>query len=473
MRSSCRVLTLLILATSFLFSITLKTTFQLAPPKYMEENGKPAGIGYEVFRSLQNVLKGQGVNLVWDGNFRNMREIQKMLSSCSMDFFIGMARTKQRMSEYRFSSYPVYSLGYTMLTRKGEKRPTKVAVVSGTKTEKLLGKVVLEKSVRVLQVKNVEEALEYLRSGKVDSVFYNSMSLGYFYTRNRNAYSIGQGSGKYYQFIVFSKCVPRGIIQMVDKALMKVLKAGLVERAIARYGIWDYVKPGNYLTFASIDQPPYEFTSNGKWFGIDAEVVQKIFKDMGFEVFIDKMSWMRTLKSLELGVLDGTFSISATEERRKYLYFSPAPLSVGIDGFLYRKDRLKPSNLYVPMGFTCGYVPGHVYSEVLNSETLLHLIPMPNDEIGVRAVVAGRLDLYAVNKFVGMYYLRELNALNEVGFFPAFGKRYYYLALSKVDSWHKEILEDFSKRFEKFKLTKEYRQILDKYHINYEDIWKM
>ncbi len=462
---------LIVLFPVLIFPIVLKTTFQIAIPKYMVMNGKPTGVGYEIFQKLKKSLEKRGIDLVWDGKFRNMEEIQSLLSSCKIDLFIGMSKTKKRMEKFDFSSYPLYSLSYVFLTRKRAKKVKKILVVGGTKTESLLLRASpSNEKFNIIRVQSVDHAVSLLDSGKADAIFYNSMSLGYIYNQNPLKYSIiTYFSGKYYQFVAFSKCLHKNIKEILNKAIFEMLRSGEVKAIILNFALWNYMRPANYLIFAVSNWPPYEFTDGERWFGIDAEVVQKLFKELGFEIEMENMSLARTLESIKLGIIDGTFSISMTSDRKKYMYFSSEPISISIDGFLYRKDRFKDKDLYTPMNLVCGYVPGYAYENVLSQETSLRLIPLSSIESGVRALLAGRIDILATNKFVGMYYVKKLGEAEEVSFLPVFGRDYYYVALSKVDSYHKEILEAFSKRFEIFKHTRDYERILEGYGLSYED----
>ena len=466
---------LMILLPILAFPVVLKTTFQVATPKYMVRNGKPSGVGYEVFLQLRHSLKKYGIDLVWDGKFRSMEDIQNLLSSCKIDLFIGISKTKDRMKRFDFSTYPLYSLSYTVLTRKGTKNVRKIAVIGGTKTEKiLLRSLPPNKKFQIVRLQSIDHAMSLLNSKDIDAIFYNSMSLGYVYNQDPEKYSISNYfSGKYYQYVAFSKCLRSDIKKTLNSVIFETLKIGMIKAAILSYNLWGYMRPGNYLVFAVPNLPPYEFTIGKEWAGIDVEVVRKIFKNLGFEIDIEDMSLARVLESIKLGVIDGTFSIPMTDEMEKYMYFSSEPISIGIDGFLYRRDRLSEKNLYVPSNLTCGYVYGYAYEDILKGETSLHLASIPDNESGVKALLAGRIDVFATNKFVGIYYARIFGKENDVGFFPVFGKDYYYLALSKIDPYHKKIVEDFSTKFEKFKHTREYERILERYGLSYEEAWTM
>jgi len=82
----------------------------------------------------------------------------------------------------------------------------------------------------------------------------------------------------------------------------------------------------------------------------------------------------------------------------------------------------------------------------------------------------GKIDIFVSNLFVGKYLSKELNI--EVEWSPAFGgSDNYYLVFSK--GYHGENLAvAFSDELSRFKKTKEYIDILQKYGFSYEDFWK-
>ena len=449
------------------FPITLRTTFQAAEPKYIRSD-PPSGVAFEVLKAIEEELEKSGIKIEWDGRYRSMEEIQRMLDACEIDLFVGMARTKERMRKYIFSIYPVYSLYHALLERR-ESVVKKVGVIEGTKSERKARSLMAGKEF--VRFSSIGEAFEALMSGKIDGVFYNSMSLGYyqkiFGVRDSEiAYVLAR---KYYQFVVMSKCVPDDIVSTVNEAVEKIVKSGFVEKVLKKYGILGHVFPPNHLLFATTDRPPYEFFE-GEWKGIDVEVLKRVFEKMGYKIRIERMNWARILEYIEKGIIDGTFSLTVTEDRKKYMYFSSEPISAGIDGFLYRKDRVSEKEIKVGRDLTCGYVRGYAHLDFLKS-TAFRLVPIDDDESGVKVLIYGRIDLFTVNKLVGMYYASKMGKREKVAFFPAMGTEYYYVALSKIDPFHEEILREFSAELRKFKESEEYREILKKYGVDYLDLW--
>ncbi len=254
------------------------------------------------------------------------------------------------------------------------------------------------------------------------------------------------------------------IIEEFNRVLWDLLRSGEVKEILERYSLLEFVKPANYVELANINWPPYEFVEDGSWKGIDAELVSRVLRDMGYEVEILRMNWSRIMEYLRKGIIDGTFSLIETPDRREFLYFSDEPISSGIDGFLHRRsvevDPEKP--------LLCGYVRGYAYKDLLEGTNFVP-VPVSDDETGVKLLAAGRLDLFLVNNLVGKYYSRKHGL--DLEFTPASEVRLYRLALSKVDEFHERILEEFSRRLRIFKKTKDYEEILEEYGLTYEDVW--
>lgn len=441
--------------------ITLKTTFQIAPPKYIPGK-EPSGVAYEILERIDEELKG--IDVVWDGKYRNIGEVVDLLERCEIDLFVGMAKTGRRKKELAFSEYPLYSLRHALLLRKESKGNLKVVTIGGTRSEEVLRETV-EGNFEVFKLRDIEKAIEGLIDGKFDGVFYNSLSLGYYSRILGSEFTLrGLLSRKYYHYIAFSRCVSKKIIEEFNRVLWDLLRSGEVKEILEKYSLLEFVKPANYVELANIDWPPYEFVEDGSWKGIDAELVSRVLRDMGYEVEILRMNWSRIMEYLRKGIIDGTFSLIETPDRREFLYFSDEPISSGIDGFLHRRsvevDPEKP--------LLCGYVRGYAYKDLLEGTNFVP-VPVSDDETGVKLLAAGRLDLFLVNNLVGKYYSRKYGL--DLEFTPASEVRLYRLALSKVDEFHERILEEFSRRLRIFKKTKDYEEILEEYGLTYEDVW--
>ena len=99
------------------------------------------------------------------------------------------------------------------------------------------------------------------------------------------------------------------------------------------------------------------------------------------------------------------------------------------------------------------------------------LYPVSNDLVGFMALRDGRVNLFIANRLVGDFYLKKLGMHGKITFEPFGRRKLYYVAMSKMDEYHKRLLELFSEKLRRFKRANEYRSILSRYGVKYEDIW--
>ncbi len=457
-------------------AFVLKTTYQLAPPKYMlSRNGTAAGLCVDIINELNRRLAAYGIKIVSDGKFRTAGEIYRLLSEGKIDLFVGFAKTPKRLKALVFSKYPLYSLHHAFLIRASNRffrgvlfSNGEVAVPSGTRSLEFFKRNYV---FSPFVVDNVEDAVRLLKEGKVYAVFYSSLSLAYYRSLLGNRFTvISSGADRYYHYIAYRKGISRKTKSILDKVLFSMLEDGTLSRIISSNPNYSGVRAANELVLANIDWPPYEFFENGTWRGIDVEVVKKVFSSIGFKVKIKYLPWARILEYLRRGVIDGTFTISRTPKRERYLWYSSEPLTTGLYGFLYIRGRVDPTKIGSAK-LRCAYIRGFSYEPRLRRIKNLRLFPVPNDWVGIKALIDGRVDLFVANKFVGLFYLKRLGHLKDVGFMPLGSKRLYYVALSKSDDYHELILKRFSKTLKIFKSTESYRSILNRYGLSWGDIW--
>ncbi|NUU96496.1 hypothetical protein XO10_09565 [Marinitoga sp. 1135] len=475
MKKKVYVLIVFFLAVIMAFSdkIILKTTFQIAPPKYYIEDNEVKGICYEIYEELNKRLEKYNIEIQWDGKFKNMTYITEELSKGFIDIFIGIAKNDYRENIMNFSDFPLYSVTYMILTNKDFNKSLnelKLGVIKGTKTEQLFFEVTKNKN-KAIEFENIEEAINPYLKNKIEGVFYNSLTLGYYYNKSLKKISkiVNMPMPKYYHYIGFSRKVSEDIKNIVDKEIKEIVINGTVEKILEKYGLKEFAKPGNYLKLANVDWPPYEWYENGEWKGIDTEVLKRVFENMGFKVDIIYLNWLRVLDYIKKGIIDGTFSLSVTDERRKYMLFSEEPLSTGADVFIYKNKNINFEDDI--SNYKCGYVKGFNYNDRLKDFNLQYYA-VSDDIIGIKGFINDRFDIYVIDKNVALYYLKKFNYKGQVYFYPISKKNMYYIGLSRKNEFSEEIIKMFNEELKRFKKTEEYREILKKYNITYEDLWQ-
>ena len=329
--------------------VVLRTTYQLAPPKYyVGEDRKVKGLCVDIIKRLNTELKRYGILIKSDGKFRTAGEIFRLLREGKIDLFVGFAKTKRRKEQLIYSDYPVYSVFHGFLVRTlGRKAfilrrdliSQDVAVPKGTRSYSVFLK---SYGVKPKGVTSIYDGIRLFKEGKVKAVFYSSLSLYYYKQLLGSEYKVVRsGLGKYYHYVVFSRGLDDKIIRTVNEAVKSILLGGDIEKIIFSNPVYAGSVPANVMVFANIDWPPYEWFEGGFWRGMDVEILKRVFSEIGIKVQILKLPWVRILRYLKLGIIDGTFTISKTKSRQAFLWYSDEPLTTGIYGFFTLKTTVE------------------------------------------------------------------------------------------------------------------------------------
>lgn len=71
------------------------------------------------------------------------------------------------------------------------------------------------------------------------------------------------------------------------------------------------------------DWQPYQYRNDKQEVtGLDVELMQAIFENMGYQVALTEIPWKRHLNNVESGRTNLAASASKTPEREQYVYFS-------------------------------------------------------------------------------------------------------------------------------------------------------
>lgn len=215
------------------------------------------------------------------------------------------------------------------------------------------------------------------------------------------------------------------------------------------------------VTLAEDSWPPYirgkEDGSNASG-GVAVNIIQDIFKQIdGVDVEFKLFPWMRVLKSVKEGQLDGCILLKKTPERLEYMEFT-APLlddqlllwykpSHFPDGFSWEKyTDLSDYKIAGQLGYSYGNdwdraVENKVIS-VYEVDSGLQLMAM---------LMSDRVDLIVMNKMVGYAYMKEEGFKNK---FLAAEKpiesNTLYISFSKK-SWAKKLIPEINRIISKMK----------------------
>ncbi|WP_426450310.1 transporter substrate-binding domain-containing protein [Paenibacillus sp. S-38] len=105
----------------------------------------------------------------------------------------------------------------------------------------------------------------------------------------------------------------------------------------------DTAKPGEgakkYVFGTDATYPPFEFEKDGKYVGIDIELINAIAKEEGFEVELKPMDFKGIIPAITAKQLDGAIAgISITEERKQVVALSESYYKAGLS-LVVREDN--------------------------------------------------------------------------------------------------------------------------------------
>src|SRR5690606_13605971 len=147
-------------------------------------------------------------------------------------------------------------------------------------------------------------------------------------------------------------------------------------------------------------------------------IVRDAFREAGYEVELRYFPWPRALLAGEKGQVDGTFVWSHKPEREANFLYSDA---VGEYGYVFFHLKSTPfdwrslDDLYrFKIGGTTSYNYGEEFLQA-GQDGRLSLEWVSSDELNWRKLMAGRIDLFPQDIFVGYAQLADLFPSKQAG----------------------------------------------------------
>ncbi|MGM0508018.1 MAG: substrate-binding periplasmic protein [Fusobacteriota bacterium] len=207
-------------------------------------------------------------------------------------------------------------------------------------------------------------------------------------------------------------------------------------------------------------------SENYKHYGVASHIVTEAFAKEGIEVEYGFFPWARSYDLVKRGRWDGSILWSETEERKKDVYYSD-PVMYSDTVFFYKKgtdfdwetiDDLK--------GLTIGTTIGYAYQglDEYVEEKNLDIEQAPNDETNLKKLLAGRIDIFPLDKDIGYEMIRNEFDSEDFGKLTHHSKpitqKSYKLILTRKDPENKELMKKFNKGLNKLKESGEYDEFI-------------
>jgi len=207
---------------------------------------------------------------------------------------------------------------------------------------------------------------------------------------------------------------------------------------------------------------PFEFENEeGKYVGIDIEILEAIAKDQGFEYELQPLGFDASCAALESSQVDGVIAgMSITDERKEKYDFSTAYYDSGVtfavkaDSTIASYEDLNGQVVAVKMG-----TEGAAYAESLAETYGFEVKYFDESPLMYQEVLTGNAAACSEDYPVMGYGIANGNGLKMLGDKEA-GSSYGF-AVKKGEN--ADLLEMFNKGLENIKADGTYQEILDKY----------
>ncbi len=221
------------------------------------------------------------------------------------------------------------------------------------------------------------------------------------------------------------------------------------------------------ISLAIGEWPPYTGETL-KNYGCDAQVVAEVFRSQGVEVKFGFFPWARSYYEAQTGNWDGTFEWADTPELRKDFYISQEKLSDQEWVFFYRTtDPFNWESMLDLAGKKIGLTSGYVYSDLftdLQNNKNYSFEEATSDLANFQKLLSGRIDIFPIEKQVGLTILQEHFSSEEINQLTIHPKSIYsfdpYLLLNKQNPENEKRIELFNQGLKELKQSGRYEEIM-------------
>lgn len=198
------------------------------------------------------------------------------------------------------------------------------------------------------------------------------------------------------------------------------------------------------IRLATLDWPPYVGKSLFQQ-GFTTAIVSEAFKRAGYKVKIDFLPWARAIQQADEGNYDAVYPEYYSDDRNKSFFFSE-PFASGPLGFYKRKDdKISYTKLEDLKPYRIGIVLGYINTPEFDSASYLQKETATSDEQNIRKLLAGRIDLIVIDKYVAQYLIKNsiTEATGKIEFLepPLLDQKLYVIFPRKTVASEKKLQE--------------------------------
>ncbi len=197
----------------------------------------------------------------------------------------------------------------------------------------------------------------------------------------------------------------------------------------------------DYLLVCATPYPPYIICEeNKKVSGIDIDILKEAARRSDISIKFDMYTWDASLYMIEKGLIDIIPSISATEDRLKFIDFS-IEYRESIDHIFISKSNKNIKKYEDLYKYRIGTVSNFIYPKKFEEDTRLKKIVSQHLSFSIESLLKDEVDVIILNEYSAKYYLnnKDLNISFKVHEFRLTDDTTDKIGFSKVSCNHEEI----------------------------------
>lgn len=176
---------------------------------------------------------------------------------------------------------------------------------------------------------------------------------------------------------------------------------------------------GAKLLFVTDPFPPYYYEEKGKPKGIQYELAALAFEKIRTPFEIKFLPWKRAVMTAEAGNADGVFGLRRTKKRERWLIYPDEPLMIVRTVIFHRKDTpFNYSGTFSLTGKKVGITKGYTYGNHFDRSDAFIKEETASLKLNFLKLMAGRIDLVAAYRAVGIQTLKEMELESKITFSP-------------------------------------------------------
>jgi len=219
------------------------------------------------------------------------------------------------------------------------------------------------------------------------------------------------------------------------------------------------------LVLATCNWEPFfgETLLNG---GYVIEITREAFRHAGYEIDVKFVPWKRAVELAKTGEYDGVIGTNYSEERAR-TYRLTDVVYIEENGFFRKKGRsITYTALQDLTPYTIGYMRGGSFGAEFDAATYLKKEDVTDNEMNIRKLKAGRIDLFISARVIVLHLLRTKYPewKDEIEFIePPFLLINVHHAISRAVPDYEKVVTDFNRGLKEIRDDGTYQKIFEKH----------